>query len=126
MPDTELLNSGSSKAAIGAIKVMATDEMFKLREGRNIIGRRAQTSTADLCIASDPYMSRSHVRIDVVRKGNGFEHHLVEINSKNIVRLNGRTIDRGDILLLKSGDNLTLGTTQVVFEIPDVEETLLI
>lgn len=126
LPDTELVNSRQAPAAIGSIKVISSGESFKLREGSNVIGRRARTSTADLHIASDPYMSRIHVRIDVVKKGYGYEHHLVEINSKNIVKLNGRAIGRGDILLLKRGDRLILGTTEVIFEIPDSEETQIV
>ena len=68
------------------------------------------------------YMSRQHVLIDVVKKGFGYEHHLVEINSKNIVKLNGKPINRGDILILKFGDTMTLGMTDIVLESRIVDE----
>ena len=72
------------------------------------------------------YMSRRHVQIDVVKSARGYEHHLVEINSKNIVKLNGKPINRGDVLILKFGDVLTLGTTEVVLEAGDNESTRLV
>ena len=53
------------------------------------------------------------MKIDVVKKPSGYEHRLVEINSKNIVKLNGKPINRGDILVLKFGDVLTLGVSDI-------------
>ncbi len=123
---TEFAGFTKPSTPIGELFVKSTGRTHRLCQGRNVIGRIAQTGTADIRISDDPYMSRSHVRIDVLGKGAGFEHHLVEINSKNIVELNGRPIGRGDILLLKSGDSLMLGRTEVVFRIPDEEETQLV
>lgn len=119
---TQLVMPPKSVADIGQIRVTATNEIQFLREGQNIIGRRAQTGTADIKISTDMYMSRQHVRIDVVRKAIGYEHHLVEINSTNIVKLNGRPINRGDVLILKFGDTMTLGTTDIVLESKIVDE----
>ncbi|MDE6542585.1 MAG: FHA domain-containing protein [Muribaculaceae bacterium] len=122
---TQLIVPPTSVADIGQIRVKDTGEVQFLKEGENVIGRRAQTGTADIKISTDMYMSRRHVRIDVVRKVTGFEHRLVEINSKNIVKLNGKPINRGDILVLKFGDTMTLGTTDIVLESNDVEATRL-
>ena len=122
---TQLIVPPKSVADIGQIRVKSTGEIQFLKEGENVIGRRAQTGTADIKISTDMYMSRRHVRIDVVRKVAGFEHRLVEINSKNIVKLNGKPINRGDILVLKFGDTMTLGTTDIVLESNDVEATRL-
>lgn len=110
---------------VGQIRVIATNEVQRLKPGSNVIGRRAQTGTADIKISTDMYMSRRHVQIDVVKKNGGYEHHLVEINSKNIVNLNGKPINRGDVLVLKFGDILTLGTTDIAFESNDEESTKL-
>lgn len=122
---TQLIIPPKSVSDIGQIRVAATGEIQFLKAGQNIIGRRAQTGTADIKISTDMYMSRRHVRIDVVNKGNGYEHRLVEINSKNIVKLNGKPINRGDILILKFGDTMTLGTTEIVLESNDDEATKL-
>lgn len=122
---TQLIASDKSTRMSGQIRVIATGDTFPLHDGENVIGRRAKSGTADIQISDDMYMSRRHVQIDVVKKGEGYEFHLVEINSKNIVKLNGATINRGDILLLKFGDTLTLGTTDIVFEAYDDEATQL-
>lgn len=119
---TQLVFPPKTVADIGQIRVKSTNEIQFLKAGQNIIGRRAKTGTADIKISTDMYMSRQHVRIDVVKKGVGYEHHLVEINSKNIVKLNGKPINRGDILILKFGDTMTLGTTDIVLESRIVDE----
>lgn len=122
---TQLVIPPKSTSDVGQIRVKSTNEVQWLRPGSNVIGRRAQTGTADIKISNDEYMSRRHVQIDVVKKGSGYEHRLVEINSKNIVKLNGRPINRGDILILKFGDILTLGITDIILESNDDEATKL-
>lgn len=118
---TELNLPLEYKNSIGKLKVRNTGEFFYLQEGTNIIGRKAESSIANIKIASDPFMSRQHARIDVLNNENGIEHRLIEINSKNIVELNGKAIKRGDILILKNGDILTLGKTVVTLEIENSE-----
>lgn len=122
---TQLVMPPKSTSDVGQIRVKSTNEVQWLNPGSNVIGRRAQTGTADIKISTDMYMSRKHVQIDVVKKGMGYEHHLVEINSKNIVKLNGKPINRGDVLILKFGDVLTLGTTDIILESNDDEATKL-
>lgn len=122
---TQLVTPPKSTFDVGQIRVKTTNEVQWLKPGSNVIGRRAQTGNADIKISNDIYMSRRHVQIDVVKKQFGYEHRLVEINSKNIVKLNGREINRGDILVLKFGDVLTLGTTDIIFESNDSEATRL-
>lgn len=122
---TQLVLPPRSTLDVGQIKVKSTGEVQWLKTGSNVIGRRAKTGTADIKISNDMYMSRRHVQIDVVKTAGGYEHRLVEINSKNIVKLNGKPINRGDILILKFGDVLTLGTTDIVLESNDEEATRL-
>ena len=122
---TQLVVPPKGSADIGQIRVKETGEIQFLKEGCNVIGRRAQTGRADIKISNDMYMSRQHVRIDVIRKATGFEHRLVEINSTNIVKLNGQAICRGDVLVLKFGDTMTLGVTEIVLEGADEEATRL-
>lgn len=100
----------------GQIRVLTTGEVQWLKPGSNVIGRRAATGTADIQISNDRFMSRRHVQIDVVPRNGGFAHHLVEINSKNAVRLNGRPVGRGDVLVLKYGDKIILGATEIILE----------
>lgn len=119
----------TQNSAIGVIKVLATGRCFQLKEGTNVLGRVASSGTADLKISHDPYMSRRHLQVDVVKTPLGLEHRLVEIDSKNIIVLNGRPIQRGDVLKLNVGDRMMLGRTEVAFDMPkpsDDEATQLI
>ena len=114
----------------GQMRVMQTGQICELRVGSQVLGRLAKTGTADMQIGSDKYndeyMSRRHVQIDVVRTRYGLEHHLVEIGSKNIIQLNGKNIMRGDVIILKFGDRLTLGETEVIFEATDNDATRIV
>lgn len=109
----------------GQIRVIGGDQTCKLKAGTNIIGRIAKSGTADIQITHDEYMSRRHLQIDIVKTQYGYEHRLVEINSKNIIVLNGAKIERGDILKLKFGDRMILGKTEVILEETDNEATQL-
>ena len=113
---TQLVFAPASSLDVGQIRVVKTNEVQYLREGSQVIGRRAQTGNADIKISNDMYMSRRHVRIDVIKKPMGFEHHLVEIGSTNLPKLNGKELNRGDILKLKFGDIITLGKTDIRLE----------
>lgn len=114
----------------GQMRVIQTGQICELRMGSQVIGRLAESGTADLQIGSDnyrdKYMSRRHVRIDVVKTAQGIEHHLVEIGSKNIIQLNGKDILRGDEIILNFGDKLTLGITDIILEETDDEATKIV
>lgn len=115
------------KTDTGQMRVIQTGQICELRLGSQVLGRLAQSVKADLQIGSDnymdEYMSRRHVQIDVVRTAHGIEHHLVEIGSKNIIKLNGKAIQRGDEIVLQFGDKLTLGRTDVILEETNEEAT---
>lgn len=111
---------------LGQIRVVNTKQCCPLKLGTNIIGRIAQSGKADIQITNDPYMSRRHLQIDVVKTDYGIEHRLIEINSKNIIKLNGSPINRNDILKLKFGDKLTLGITDIFLEETDEESTQVV
>ena len=120
---TQLVFAPRSSTDIGQIRVISTNEIQWLKVGNNVIGRRASTGTADIKISNDMYMSRRHVQIDVVKKPMGYEHRLVEIGSTNIIELNHKSINRGDIIVLKFGDILTLGKTDIRLESNSDEAT---
>lgn len=118
------------KNDVGQMKVVQTGQICELQIGTQVLGRLAQSGTADIQIGNDnykdEYMSRRHVQLDVVRTAEGIEHHLVEIGSKNIILLNGKAINRGDQLVLNFGDKLTLGKTDIILEETDEECTKLV
>lgn len=117
------------KTDVGQMRVIQTGQICELRMGTQVIGRLANSGKADLQIGSDdykdPYMSRSHVQIDVVKTAAGIQHHMTEIGAKNIIQLNGADIQRGDVIILKFGDKITLGKTDIVLEETDDEATKL-
>lgn len=128
--DTQLpeLSGQQANTDTGQMRVVQTGQICELHMGRQVLGRLATSGTADLQIGSDNYkdrfMSRRHVQIDVVKNARGaVEHHLVEIGSKNIIKLNGKDIQRGDEIVLNFGDTLTLGHTDVILEETDEEAT---
>ncbi len=108
------------KTDTGQMRILQTGQICELRMGSQVLGRLAESGTADIKIGSDNYkdmyMSRRHVQIDVVKTARGVEHHLVEIGSKNIIQLNGKDIQRGDEIILNFGDKLTLGKTDLILE----------
>lgn len=114
------------KFDMGQIRVTTTNQHCPLKMGTNVIGRIAQSGKADIQITQDPYMSRQHLQIDVIKTAHGIEHRLIEINSKNIIVLNDKPIQRNDILVLKFGDKLTLGKTDIYLEETDEEATQVI
>lgn len=120
---TQLVFAPSTSVDVGQIRVLSTDEVQYLKVGSQVIGRRAETGNADIKISNDRYMSRRHVQIDVIKKGFGYEHRLIEIGSTNLPKLNGIELQRGDILKMKFGDVLTLGNTNIRLESNSDEAT---
>lgn len=120
---TQLVFAPSTSVDVGQIRVISTNEVQYLKVGSQVIGRRAETGTADIKISNDRYMSRRHIQIDVIKKGFGYEHRLIEIGSTNLPKLNGKELQRGDILKLKLGDVLTLGKTDIRLESNSDEAT---
>lgn len=127
LPDSFLQQA---KFDTGQFRVVQTGQICELRMGTQVLGRLATSGTADMQIGNDhykdEYMSRRHVQIDVVKTAYGVEHHLVEIGSKNIIQLNGKDIMRGDQIILKYGDKLTLGKTDLILEETNDEATRII
>lgn len=73
---TSRQNAGSNQ--VGWLRNMSNGEIYRLREGRNVIGRRAMSSQADIQIPvmpNDKNMSRMHMVISVTNiPGIGIRH----------------------------------------------------
>lgn len=121
---TERLTPSAASSSAGRLRVISTGQTYNLFEGCHIVGRKNDSMKSDFEIdVPDKYMSRRNVQIDVVRKGGGFAHHLVEINAKNTVKINGRPVGKGDILVLHYGNVITLGNTDIILENVDKDDT---
>lgn len=121
--ETEYIKSPGSASDIGQIRVRKTGEIQYLRLGDNVIGRRANSGNADIKISNDPYMSRRHINIRVIKTPTGYKHHLVELLSTNVPKINGREITKGDVIVLKMGTVITLGETDIILETDSMDET---
>lgn len=111
--DTEccLLESDDT---IGVLKI--ADAVYTLEEGKNTIGRKAPSSTADVQLAvDDKHMSREHISITVVKKSNGYQHRIENITTRNHVFINGNEMKDDEVLILQHGDVLKLGRTEIQF-----------
>lgn len=106
---------------IGSLYI--SDQEFSLQMGRTLVGRLASTSHADMQIPTDDrYMSRSHAYITVRERNGQIEHLLEPANPKNPIKLNGKVLENGDIVVLNWGDKLVFGHTEVIFERPKYNE----
>lgn len=111
--DTECCLSESDDT-IGVLKI--AEAIYALVEGRNTIGRKAPSSTADVqLVVEDKYMSREHISITVEKKSNGYQHKIENITTRNHVLINGNEMKAGEVLVLQQGDVIRLGKTDIRF-----------
>ena len=123
--ETRLLNPA---APIGILKIVGSSDMvYKLKPGENIIGRKANSSKADIQIPTGDKrtMSREHLVIDVKGDVNkGYAHH-VRLYKDGVCRtqVSEEQINYGDCIVLQSGDIIDMGDAALLFEVPDIEAT---
>lgn len=115
---------------VGQLKIQDSPlSSYPLKMGRNIVGRKADSSKADIQIPDESQrMSREHLIIDVEKvSGKGIVHKLSLYPKKKINEtfLNGEKLSSVDCIPLKHGDVITLLENKLIFEIPDVEATII-
>ena len=117
---------------VGQLKIQGTEmSPSQLKMGRNVIGREAKSSTADIQIPQQSTgrsrMSREHLIIDVDKVvGKGIVHHLSLYKAGvNDTFLNNEKLEAPDRFILKDGDVIDLPEAKLVFEIPDEEGTVI-
>lgn len=90
---------------------------YNLEIGRNTIGRKAKTSSADVQLdTADLFMSRQHAIINVRRLPDGsIKSDIANDQNKNATLVNGIEIMPNDILVLQDGATITMGHTTVAF-----------
>ena len=103
----------------GVPAIYTTDKHLirQLKPGTFVLGRQSSDSQSDIRIAPDPYMSRSHALLTVVPRidGNGMTCSIKAIKRESPVIVNNTPLRYGDIVILQSGDNITLGKTTITF-----------
>ena len=117
-------------AIMGVLRQTAPERrVFKLKVGRNIIGRAVAQSTADICIntGDSRRMSREHLMIEVKSvPGHGYVYYARLCKEKvNRTLINNKPLDYGECVVLENRAVITLPDATVCFEIPDPESTEL-
>ena len=112
-----------SKAEDGRLTIFpnenAREQIFHLREGHYIVGRKTSTSNADVRIeTADKMMSRNHARIEVRKDAKkGLIHCLSDNQSKNRTMYNGAFLDEGEEVVLQDNDEIKIGNTLIRFNV---------
>ena len=92
---------------------------YPLPIGRNVVGRKASSSSADIQIETeDKFMSREHMIINVRRlPDGGIKVDVSNHKNKNSTRINDLLLQSGDAIVLHDGDKLQAGSTVMTFHI---------
>lgn len=116
-----------NKNVIGVLRLSSVNKEYRLKAGRNVIGRQAQASTADIQINTGEgrRMSREHLVIDVKYvAGKGYVHCASLYKQKvNDTFINDVKLEYGDCVVLADGDHLLLPDEEIYFRIPDPDAT---
>ena len=108
----------SQKSAV-LPRLLFEGDIYTLRDGKNVIGRKAQTSQATVQIDTDDrYMSRLHSMIMITSLPDGSKKAtLSNYQNKNKTIVDGQEICTGDEIRLTDGDSITMGHTTIVFKL---------
>lgn len=92
---------------------------YLLKEGRNIVGRKGNTSEATVQIdTADRYMSRHHCCITVKSLADGSKKAVLS-NYQNMNRtlVDGQSVEKEDNIRLTDGNRITMGHTTITFKL---------
>ncbi len=113
--DTETVLTSKSKAKHSMLRY--DGKTYPLHNGKNIIGRKAPVSDADVQIATaDRHISRQHAVIKVTRITDGSLKALISVCKDRLTtKVGGQALAVGDEVVLTNGTSLTLGETSLVY-----------
>lgn len=116
----------SSHQHLGTLRRKDTRQRYALQEGRNVVGRQAQSSSAtiQLAMGADRHMSREHLLIEVKHEPKAGYVHTASLCREqcNATRINGQLLYYGDKIVLNDGDAIDLpGGVTLFFDLPDEE-----
>lgn len=128
----ETIPGATKVLAPGLIVIPSLNLEFNLKVGNNIIGRKAQSSSANFQIpCPEKLMSRDHILIEVRKnETTGYEHKLsLNKEHSNATYIGETLLEYGDKIILKDGDTIRLPFTdasriELQFLAPNPEETV--
>ncbi|MGM9853597.1 MAG: FHA domain-containing protein [Muribaculaceae bacterium] len=98
--------------------VLESGRRIPIFPGEHILGRDSSDSGAEIHVAPDIYMSRSHARLSVaVGPDNSVQCSLTPLESANSIVVNSRALRTGEQTTLANGDRVLLGITGFTVEI---------
>ncbi|MBQ9236718.1 MAG: DUF805 domain-containing protein [Prevotella sp.] len=98
-------------------RLILNGRQYSLSNGRNIVGRRGETSQATIQIdVEDRYMSRQHCCITIVPQENGqLRAKISNYNNKNKTVVNGRVLEQNQEAWLPNVCDISMGHTTMKF-----------
>lgn len=112
---------------IGQVRLQGPGMVYKLKPGRNVIGRAASKSSADFAIntGESRSMSREHIVIEVKSMpGKGLVHFISLAKERvNATFVGDEELLFGDCLILNDGDIIRLPDAELRFSLPDPDAT---
>lgn len=113
-------DEGKTIIATPKLAVLVDEEgnEYKLQEGRNTIGRKADSSTATIQIPTkDRSMSRNHIAITAVLKpSGGYKYTICNTENKFGTYINDSELEKGRYISLLNGDKIRLSRTVLTFK----------
>ncbi len=111
------------KKTSGKVFIVCEGKRYELREGSNIVGRKATTSTADVQLdVADRYMSRLNAVLCVKKMDGRMLVTISNHKNQNPIRVGKEQLLPGDELVLGDGDVFTMGKTTMTLKIERDED----
>ena len=107
----------AQKKIISKGMLMCNGKRYPLHNGRNVVGRKAPSSEADVQIDSiDRHISRQHAIIKMSRVADGSLRALISCTKDRLTTIvGGQSLAVGDEIVLTSGITLVLGETSLLY-----------
>lgn len=103
------------------LKLLPDGPVFTLKEGRNVIGRKANGSKADIAIDTRGQlrMSREHIIIEVIPSTGGSPQHVISLFKAQVnpTTVNNQPLEYGDTIYLEN---------HAIIELPDARLEFLL
>lgn len=119
---TEYATEGSYNR-VGALVDESRGNIYKLEQGKNVVGRKAPHSLAGIQLVCPPgnRMSREHLLIEVEGGGDRGYVHYASLNKEKVndTYVGAVKLEYGDRVILRDGDIIRLPDVSVKFEIPN-------
>ena len=114
--------SEQKKGPVGRLKLMPMGPVYQLKEGRNVIGRKATKSSASIQIdcKGNLGMSREHIVIDVIPTAKGYQHVVALYKELvNPTFIGSEPLYFNDQFVLEPGMTINLPGAPLRFELPE-------